>query len=52
MRSGLDLLRAGKDEFVVIEEVVNTLVHLLESLQVNVVEDHLAFPTTQLFETF
>lgn len=52
MRSGLDLLGAGEDELIAIEEVVDPLVHLLEGLQVDVVQDHLALPATQLFESF
>lgn len=52
MRSGLDLLGAGEDELVVIEEVIDPLVHLFKGLQVDVVQDHLALPATQLFESF
>jgi len=49
--SRFDLFASGKDQFVVVEEVIDALVHLLEGFEVDIIEDHLALTASQLFES-
>jgi hypothetical protein len=52
VRSSLDLLAAGKHQFIAVQQVVDALVHLLKGLQVDVVQNHLASTAAYLFEAF